>query len=203
MTLIQRLEAALDEIAIVFNQIGDGTKSVGNALKLGSKTLTTIETEYSAAADSAEASAVAVLRDDIATSLNTLKKLKTYIDEQNTGQALYQGVYDASIGTYPANPIHGHFYKISVPGTLPLGSVAVGDMIIYNSNTVGWDYIPSANDVISVNTQTGEVTLDTDDINEGLSNQYFTTARADARITALVGDTNADLATYFTNKLSS
>jgi len=50
--------------------------------------------------------------------------------------------------------------------------------------------------VHSVNTQTGEVVLDTDDISEGTTNKYFTAARAASAITLVTDD--ADILSYAT-----
>jgi hypothetical protein len=44
--------------------------------------------------------------------------------------------------------------------------------------------IQTGGNVTSVNTQTGDVVLDTDDIAEGATNEYYTDAKADARIAA-------------------
>ena len=58
-------------------------------------------------------------------------------------------------------------------------------MLTYNNTSGNWEAQVSASaPVTSVNTQTGAVVLDTDDVAEGSSNQYFTNARADARIAA-------------------
>jgi hypothetical protein len=60
-----------------------------------------------------------------------------------------------------------------------------GDVAIQTDNSSSWIYDGSAwvqfgtsGAVLSVNGQTGTVSLDTDDISEGSTNQYFTSARA-------------------------
>ena len=58
---------------------------------------------------------------------------------------------------------------------------ASGD-ISYNSSTGVISFTQSTAPVTSVNTQTGAVVLDTDDINEGSTNVYYTNARARAAI---------------------
>ena len=57
-------------------------------------------------------------------------------------------------------------------------SVADNQALIYDSASGNWvnEALPSA-PVSSVNTQTGAVVLDTDDISEGSTNLYYTTAR--------------------------
>ncbi len=54
------------------------------------------------------------------------------------------------------------------------------------TDDANWKQITAAGAVTMVNGQTGSVTLDTDDINEGATNKYFTDARAK---TAAVADT--------------
>lgn len=103
----------------------------------------------------------------------------------------YEGVYNASTNT-PAlsdgtgDP--GMVYRVSVAGTQDFGSgnitFEVGDYAIYSSTGV-WEKSDTTDAVASVNGQTGNVTLDTDDVNEGSTNQYFTEARAK---TAVVDD---------------
>lgn len=141
------------------------------------------------------------LTDNSHTFYPSQKAVKDYIDTALAGMGNYQGVWDASIGTYPATPNSGDFYKISVQGTLPLGDCYVGDMIVYNGATTSWDRIPSADDVVAVNSKTGDVTLTTDDIGEGTVNRYFTNARVDERIGILVGDTDTNLVTHFETHL--
>jgi len=90
----------------------------------------------------------------------------------------------------------GDVYRVDVAGTQDLGSgsqtFAVGDWVIY-SGTV-WQKAGNSNDVVSVNSQTGVVVLDTDDIAEGTA-LYFTDERAqDAIGTILVDTASVDLA---------
>ena len=77
---------------------------------------------------------------------------------------------------------------------------ATGD-ISYNSSTGVISFTQSASPVTSVNTQTGAVVLDTDDIGEGSTNIYFTNARADTRINLQTG-ANLDLSSKSTSNLS-
>jgi Fe-S-cluster formation regulator IscX/YfhJ len=57
------------------------------------------------------------------------------------------------------------------------------------------------NVVTSVNTETGDVVLDTDDVSEGTSNLYYTDSRADERVDLQTG-TNLDLSQKSTSNLS-
>jgi hypothetical protein len=64
-------------------------------------------------------------------------------------------------------------------------SVADNQALIYDSASGNWvnEVLPSA-PVTSVNTQTGAVVLDTDDVSEGSTNLYFTSARFDTDFAA-------------------
>lgn len=90
---------------------------------------------------------------------------------------------------------NGDVYQVSVAGSQDLGSgsisFAVGDFVIYNGSI--WEKSLNSNAVTSVNSQTGIVVLDTDDISEGGSNLYFTDERAqDAVGTILVDSASID-----------
>jgi len=79
-------------------------------------------------------------------------------------------------------------------------SVADNQALIYNSTSGQWENeaLPSA-PVSSVNTQTGAVVLDTDDISEGSTNLYFTSARFDTDFAAkTTTDLNEGTNLYYT-----
>jgi len=65
--------------------------------------------------------------------------------------------------------------------------------------TRSWITIP-ASSVTSVNTKTGVVTLDTDDINEGSTNLYYTDTRADARVQTAIVDSSASSTTLYSSE---
>lgn len=73
----------------------------------------------------------------------------------------------------------GEAYQVSVAGTTNLngmGSWDVRDLAVWDDNLVGnYFKIDSTDDVLSVNSQTGAVVLDTDDISEGSTNKYNAT----------------------------
>lgn len=111
----------------------------------------------------------------------------------------YQGVWDADTnsptladGVGNDDEAIGDVYRVSVAGTQDLGSgnitFAVGDYVILNASKV-WEKADTTDAVSSVNSQTGEVVLDSDDIGEGSSNLYFTENRAK---TAAVADSITD-----------
>ncbi len=96
----------------------------------------------------------------------------------------YQGSWNAntntpSLSSSGGGGVQGDFYIIDVAGTTSIDGNStwnVGDWILNNGAT--WDRISNTNAVSSVNGQTGAVVLDSDDVSEGVSNLYFTNARA-------------------------
>lgn len=101
----------------------------------------------------------------------------------------YEGVWDADTnaptladGTGDA----GMVYLVNVAGTQDLGSgdisFNIGDWVVY-SGTV-WQKSTNSNEVVSVNGQTGVVSLDTDDVPQGDANLYYTAAQARTDIIA-------------------
>ena len=99
------------------------------------------------------------------------------------GSQVYKGTWNAStniptlsdgIGTA------GWTYRVTAGGSINLGSgsinFSVGDDAIYNGTV--WQRNPSSSAVISVNSQTGSVVLNSDNINEGTTNKYFTDSRS-------------------------
>ena len=74
------------------------------------------------------------------------------------GAKVFQGTWDASTGVYPSNPQTGHFWSISVAGTINTVAYQLGDELIYNGT--GWDRVPNSSAVSSVNSQVGDVVLD-------------------------------------------
>jgi hypothetical protein len=117
-----------------------------------------------------------------------------------TGGLVYKGSYDAATNTpVLTSAKKGDFYIVSVAGSLAGVTLNVSDHIVFNqdaSNPITsamFDVIDNTDAVASVNTQTGVVVLDTDDIAEGGTNAYFTNARADARIAAATANDLSDV----------
>lgn len=123
----------------------------------------------------AAANGVATLGSDSKIPLNQ-------IPDAIVGAMKYKGTYDVASagGAYPASPSQGDYYVASSAGTLTFSSVshtyAIGDWLAYDG--VKWDYIDNSIKVSSVNGQVGTVVLNTDNVSEGSTNQYFTTTRA-------------------------
>ena len=108
-----------------------------------------------------------------------------------TGGLVYKGSYNATTSTPSlVTAQKGDFYIVSVAGTLAGVTLNVGDHIVFNQDAANpvtsamFDVIDNTDAVASVNTQTGVVVLDTDDISEGSTNLYYTNTRADGRIAA-------------------
>jgi hypothetical protein len=106
-----------------------------------------------------------------------------------TGGLVYKGSYDAA--TQSPNlttSLKGDFYIVSVAGALATIPLNVGDHIVFNQNASSpitsamFDVIDNTDAVASVNSQTGVVVLDSDNISEGSTNLYFTSARFDTEL---------------------
>ena len=91
----------------------------------------------------------------------------------------YMGVWNASTNTptltNPDLTKIGNVYNVSVAGTQFGINWSLGDWLIYNASGVP-EKSDNSDDVVSVNGQTGVVTLTTANISE-VTNLYFTTAR--------------------------
>jgi len=92
----------------------------------------------------------------------------------------------------------GDIYVASDVGTVDFGAgnitFAAGDWVIYSGSI--WEKSINSNAVASVNSQTGVVVLDTDDISEGATNKYFTDERAQDAVGAMVDDSTKISLTY-------
>jgi hypothetical protein len=102
---------------------------------------------------------------------------------------IFKGTWNASTNVpFLANGsgVTGELYRVVVAGTANFGlgaiTFAVGDEVAFNG--LIWQSIPNSSSVTSVNSQTGTVTLTSDHITEGLTNKYYTDARARAALSA-------------------
>lgn len=114
---------------------------------------------------------------------------KVPVSQLPVGSQTYKGTWDASNNTPTLadnTGTAGWTYRVTVAGSQNLGSgsisFSVGDDVIHNGTI--WERSPSSATVTSVNTQTGNVVLNSDNINEGSSNLYFTNARARTLLSA-------------------
>lgn len=95
----------------------------------------------------------------------------------------------------------GEAYQVSVAGNTVLNGEsnwAEKDLVVWDDDLAGnYFKIDNTDDVISVNGQTGVVVLNTDHINEGVTNEYYTEAKVSANTdvaanTAARHDQNSD-----------
>ena len=124
------------------------------------------------------------------------------------GAIRYAGTYNATTNTPDlTSSLLGDLYYIEVGGTLAGVSLSAGDHILFNQNASSpitasmFDKVDSTDAVDSVNGQVGAVVLDTDDISETATNQYFTSARFDTQLGTKTTDNLTEGSTnqYFTN----
>ena len=101
-----------------------------------------------------------------------------------TGGLVYKGTFNATAGTPNlTSSKKGDFYIVNPGGTLAGITLNAGDHIVFRidaSNPITsamFDVIDNTDAVVSVNGQVGPVVLDTDNISETATNQYFTSAR--------------------------
>jgi len=131
-----------------------------------------------------------------AVDLDTIESRVNQLD----AAVVLQGSWDASGGSFPGSGSAqaGDSYIVSVAGTVDSVAFSVNDRLLaivdnastttYASNWLKLDY---TDQVLSVNTQTGAVVLDADDISDTSTTNKFTTA---ADITKLAGiETGADV----------
>jgi hypothetical protein len=122
------------------------------------------------------------------------------------GALSYQGTWNASTNTptlTSSTGTKGYYYVVSVAGSTNLDGITdwlVGDWAVYNGTV--WQKVDNTEAVTSVNGQTGAVTLTTTNIAEG-TNEYFTTARARASVSAGTGISYDNATGVITNSLPS
>jgi hypothetical protein len=112
------------------------------------------------------------------------------IPDSVIGALSYQGTWDASTNTPTLTSsvgTKGYYYVVSVAGNTNLNGTTdwlVGDWAVYNGTI--WQKVDNTDSVTSVNGLTGAVVLTTTNVAEG-TNEYFTTARARASLSAGTG----------------
>ena len=124
------------------------------------------------------------------TMLTAFGKLQNQINGL-IGSTIYQGTWNASTNT-PALAsgvgVRGYYYIVSVAGTTNLDGISdwfVGDWAIFDGTA--WQQVDNTDAVVSVNGQTGAVSLTTDNIPEGATNQYYLNSRARAALSFTAG----------------
>jgi predicted heme/steroid binding protein len=107
------------------------------------------------------------------------------------GGSIYQGTWNAATNTPTLTSsvgTQGYYYIVSVAGTTNLNGITdwfVGDWAIFNGGV--WQQVDNTDAVVSVNGQTGAVSLTTDNISEGVTNLYYTDTRARAALSFAAG----------------
>lgn len=165
-------DVILADIALIGDEIENGNidaaiaaaiSTAADLIATNADVVTTTADAISATADALEAQHWANYPEDALvpegdlvddySAYHWMKKAQTIA----TGTLIYQGDWDASGGVYPSAPVLGHFYKISVAGTITPYTLAIGDSIIYNGTT--WDKIDNTEQVTSVAGYVGAVTI--------------------------------------------
>lgn len=117
---------------------------------------------------------------------STLQELKGNWNASTNSPTLVDGTGDV-----------GDTYRVSVAGTQNLGSGSVtyevGDWIYYASGV--WYKLDATDAVTSVQGLQGAVSLDSDDIPEGSTNEYWTNAKFDTRLGSKSIDALSDVDT--------
>lgn len=137
---------------------------------------------------------------DSSTTKGALQSLETFI------QALpdpmeYKGTWNASTNT-PAltdgTGNNGDVYQVTVAGSrfTPSISFDVGDKVVYNGATSKYEKWDMTDSVVSVNGQTGTVSLTTDNITEGSTNLYHSNERSQDAVGTILLDTATINLTY-------
>jgi hypothetical protein len=115
------------------------------------------------------------------------------------GGSIYKGTWDAATNTPTITSgvgTTGWYYIVSVPGTTNIDGISdwhLGDWIIFDGTA--WQQVDNTDAVVSVNGYTGAVSLVSSDIPEGLTNLYYTPARARTAISLTTTGTSG-AATY-------
>ena len=124
------------------------------------------------------------------------------------GAIRYAGTYNATTNTPDlTSSLLGDQYYIEVGGTLAGVTLDAGDFILFNQDASSpitsamFNKVDSTDAVDSVNGEVGIVVLDTDDISETATNQYFTAARFTSELATKTTDDVSEGATnlYYTN----
>jgi predicted heme/steroid binding protein len=124
------------------------------------------------------------------TMLTAFGKLQNQINGL-IGSTIYQGTWNASTNT-PALAsgvgVRGYYYIVSVAGNTNLDGITdwfIGDWAIFDGTA--WQQVDNTDAVVSVNGFTGAVSLTTDNIPEGTTNQYYLNSRARAALSFVAG----------------
>jgi hypothetical protein len=124
------------------------------------------------------------------TMLTAFGKLQNQINGL-IGSSIYQGTWNASTNTPALTSsvgTRGYYYIVNVAGTTNLNGITdwfVGDWVIFDGTA--WQQVDNTDAVVSVNGQTGAVSLTTDNISEGSTNLYYLNSRARSALSFTAG----------------
>jgi Cu/Ag efflux protein CusF len=172
------------------NGTGISTGTVqGSSVTNGTTSISDLQTNKEDKSEKGAASGYAPL--DVNSKVPTAN-----LPDSVVGQVEYKGTWNADTNTPTlpsASGVKGNYYVVSVAGVYETVDYEIGDWII--SNGTQWEKVDNSDKVSSVNGATGAVVLDTDNISEGSTNQYYTSERANS-------DFDTRLATKDTDDLS-
>jgi len=104
---------------------------------------------------------------------------KQYVDNSVIGGLKYQGTWNALTNTPTLSngtSTNGYLYRVNVAGTQNFGagniSFAIDDKVVYNPSNV-WEKWDTSDEVASVNTKTGAVVLNQDEILDGANYKQY------------------------------
>ncbi len=115
------------------------------------------------------------------------------------GGSIYKGTWNAATNTPTITSGVGNtgwYYIVSVSGSTNIDGITdwnLGDWIIFDGTA--WQQVDNTDAVVSVNGYTGAVSLVSSDVPEGLTNLYFTNARARGAV-SLTTTGSSGAATY-------
>ncbi len=124
------------------------------------------------------------------TMLTAFGKLQNQINGL-IGSTIYQGTWNASTNTPSLSSgvgVRGYYYIVSVAGSTNLDGItdwSIGDWAIFDGTA--WQQVDNTDAVVSVNGQTGAVSLTTDNISEGTTNLYYLDSRSRAALSFTAG----------------
>jgi hypothetical protein len=172
-------------LGTVILKTGDIDEGIGNASEPSNLYFT----------DTRADARVQVAIDDTSPSSSTIYSSQKVV-ELVEGGIIYKGLWDAETNIPTLSDgtgSNGDFYKCSVGFTQDLGSGPilweVGDSVVHNGTI--FEQIAGAPDKVqSVNGKVGQVTLSTDDVDEGAVNLYHTPTRVNALLSNVIDDNN-------------
>jgi len=143
-------------------------------------------------------SGAAITADNVQDAVDALDAVITALPDP----IYYAGTWNATTNTPTLDNAdvgaEGRLYRVTVAGTVDFGagniSFDIGDSVVNNGAI--WEKWDHSDQVLSVNSQTGAVVLDSDDISEGITNIYFTDERAQDAAGALATSSSKVSLTY-------